>query len=128
MASPLAAMRIDKWLWAARFFKTRSLASAAADAGKILLNGVAVKPAREVRLSDMLEIRNGEAHWIVTVRGLSQQRGRAAQASLLYEETEASRREREAALQRRKLMPEPAAQLKGRPTKRERRRLQRLVG
>jgi ribosome-associated heat shock protein Hsp15 len=120
-------MRLDKWLWAARFFKTRGLACAAADAGRILVNGSAAKPAKEIRPGDQVEIRSGELSWRITVRGLSQQRGPAAQASLLYEETEESRRQREAALQRRRLVQEPAAEIRGRPTKRDRRRMQRFI-
>ncbi len=121
-------MRVDKWLWAARFFKTRSLATAAADAGRILVNGGSAKPAKEIKPGDALQIRGDGLQWRVTVRGLSQQRGPAAQAGLLYEEWEESRREREAALLQRKLAKEPAATIPGRPTKRDRRRLQRVFG
>ena len=128
MAVDPAAMRVDKWLWTARFFKTRSLATAAADAGRILVNGGTAKPAKEIKPGDTLQVGSDGLHWRVTVRGLSQQRGPAAQAKLLYEEWEESRREREAALLQRKLAKEPAAAIPGRPTKRDRRRLQRLFG
>jgi ribosome-associated heat shock protein Hsp15 len=128
MDSGLAAMRIDKWLWAARFFKTRSLASAAAAAGRIVVNGNPAKPAKEIRVGDLLDLRIGDLRWRVSVRGLSGGRGPASQAALLYEEEENSRREREAALMQRRLATEPAAAVHGRPTKRDRRRMQRFFG
>jgi ribosome-associated heat shock protein Hsp15 len=124
----LAVMRLDKWLWAARFFKTRSLACAAAEAGKIHVNGGTAKPAKDIRPGDRVEIQAGGLRWRVSVLGLSEQRGPAAQASLLYEESEDSRREREAALVQRRLAVEPASGIHGRPTKRDRRRLQRAFG
>ena len=128
MAVDPPTMRVDKWLWAARFFKTRSLASAAADAGRILVNGGTAKPAKEIKPGDELQVGSDGLPWRVTVRGLSEQRGPAAQARLLYEEEEDSRRERAAMLHQRKLAKEPAATIHGRPTKRDRRRMQRHFG
>ncbi len=116
-------MRIDKWLWAARFFKTRSLATQAVDSGKVHWNGERCKPAREIRVNDSLRVRVGEIEWEVVVRGLSDKRGPASMAQTLYEETAEScaRREEKAAM--RKLAREPARDIKGRPTKRDRRQL-----
>lgn len=119
--------RIDKWLWAARFFKTRSLASAAVDAGKIRVNGQRVKPARELRVGDLIAITAAE-QWEITVFGLSNQRGPAPQARLLYEETPASVAAREKARESRHILADPAADRPGRPTKRDRRRLGQLSG
>lgn len=119
-------VRIDKWLWAGRFFKTRSLASDAVSGGKVKLNGAAAKPAREVKPGDRLEIHNGDTRWEVIVQALSEKRGPAPEARLLYEETAASIAAREAEQQRRKFTVEPAADLHGRPTKRDRRQLQRF--
>lgn len=121
-------MRIDKWLWAARFFKTRSLASAAVDAGKVQINDLRVKPAREVKAGDMLRIAIGQAQWIVLVRSLADKRGPASVAQLLYEETAASRAAREAQREQARLVIEPGAAIRGRPTKRDRRRLDQFGG
>lgn len=126
MGAP-AAMRVDKWLWAARFYKSRSLASAAAEAGKIHINGATAKPASDIKPGDQLDIHKADQRWHITVRGLSLQRGAAPQAALLYQESEESRLARETAAAQRKLAAEPAARLQGRPTKRDRRRLTRLV-
>lgn len=118
-------VRIDKWLWAARFFKTRTLATDAVDGGKVRLNGERVKPARGVRIGDLLDIDNGATVWEVAVRDLSELRASASIAQALYAETEASiaRRQREA--EQRKYFSEPATSIKGRPTKRDRRHLDR---
>lgn len=124
--NPPAGVRIDKWLWAARFFKTRSLATDAVSGGKVKLNGVAVKPARDVKPGDRLEIHNGETRWEVVVIGLSEKRGPATEARLLYEETADSVAAREAEQQRRRFQNEPAADIHGRPTKRDRRRMDRF--
>ncbi len=120
-------MRIDTWLWAARFFKTRSLASAAIDGGKIKVNGVQVKPAKEIAPGDTLEIHSHEK-WIVIVRGLHAQRRPAPEARLLYEETPESRKQREQLAELQRLAPTPGADLKGRPTKRDRRQIKRFGG
>ncbi|OHC63647.1 MAG: RNA-binding protein [Rhodocyclales bacterium GWA2_65_20] len=109
--------RIDKWLWAARFFKTRSLAAAAIDGGRIKWNGQQVKPARELRPGDELDIVAGELRWTVVVRGLNAQRRPAPEARLLYEETVASAARRQRQEEIRRLAPMPGANLKGRPTK-----------
>ena len=109
--------RIDKWLWAARFFKTRSLAAAAVDAGKVRWNGQTVKPARELKPGDELEISAGELRWTVLVRGLNAQRRPAPEARLLYDETADSQARRLRLEEVRRLAPTPGAGLKGRPTK-----------
>ena len=121
-------LRIDKWLWAARFFKTRSLAAKAVDGGKVRLNGAPAKPARAIKPGDELAIRVGELEWVVEVRALSRSRGPAAQAALLYAEREDSRARREAAIAARKVQAHPAAGVKGRPTKKDRRLIHRFTG
>ena len=109
--------RIDKWLWAARFFKTRSLAAAALDGGRIKWNGQQVKPARELKAGDELDIVAGELRWTVVVRGVNAQRRPAPEARLLYEETADSVTRRLQQQEIRRLAPMPGADLKGRPTK-----------
>ena len=109
--------RIDKWLWAARFFKTRSLAAAVVDGGRVKWNGQHVKPARELQPGDELEIVAGETRWTVIVQGLNGQRRPAPEARLLYEETAASASLRAQQQEIRRLAPMPGADLKGRPTK-----------
>ena len=121
-------MRIDKWLWAARFFKTRSLAQQAIAAGRVKLNDTRIKPSHELKLRDALAIRIGELEWQITVKGLSDKRGPADVARQLYEETEASRVERERRQDLRRWGAEPANALKGRPTKRDRRRIEDFTG
>lgn len=116
-------IRIDKWLWAARFFKTRSLATDAVDTGRVKLDGDRIKPARAVKVGDKLSIDNGSDAWEVVVLGLSDKRGSAPVARELYEETEASIVKRENDSQARKIYREPASTIKGRPTKRDRRQL-----
>jgi ribosome-associated heat shock protein Hsp15 len=117
--------RIDKWLWAARFFKTRTLATTAVDNGKVRVNGERTKPARNVRLGDTLDIDNGSTQWQVIVAGLSEVRSAASIAQTLYFETEASIANRQKEAERRKYFREPGAGIKGRPTKRDRRDLDR---
>ena len=119
-------MRLDKWLWAARYFKTRSLAQAAVAAGRVKLNGDRIKAAHTVRTGDGLTVRIAEFEWSIVVRALSEQRGPAPQAQLLYEETEASRAERQKRADQRRWGSEPALQLKGRPTKKNRRLLEKF--
>lgn len=118
-------IRLDKWLWAARFFKTRALASEDIGHGRIAVNGVVAKASREVRLGELIELRqSGQPLREVWVRGLSAQRGPAPVAQLLYEETPASIARREAAVQARRQGVEPAQSLEqGRPTKRDRRQI-----
>ncbi len=120
-----ANVRIDKWLWAARFFKTRSLAAEAIERGRIKINGDRCKPARNVRIGDLLEIDNGSAAWEVRVLALSDQRGSATVARSLYSETKESVQRREAHAEQRRLFTEPGESLRGRPTKRDRRQLDR---
>ena len=116
-------MRVDKWLWAARFFKTRSLAQQAIAAGRVKLNDGRVKPAHELKTGDGVAIRVGDYEWQIVVKALSDKRGPAEQARKLYQETEASRAERERRMDLRRWGAEPAKDLKGRPTKRDRRRI-----
>jgi ribosome-associated heat shock protein Hsp15 len=119
--------RVDRWLWAARFFKTRGLATDAVNAGHVKLNGARVKPAKEVRVGDELEIRAGTTTWTVGVTGLGDKRGPAKVAQGLYAETDASRAAREQQALQRKLAPPPlGADLGARPTKQDRRRLEAL--
>jgi ribosome-associated heat shock protein Hsp15 len=118
-------VRIDKWLWAARFFKTRSLATHAVEGGKVRLNGERIKPARTVKVGDTLAIDNGSTEWEVRVLGLSDVRGPAPVAQALYSETEQSVAKRQLEAERRHYYQEPAAAFKGRPTKKDRRQLDR---
>ena len=120
----MTSVRLDKWLWAARFFKTRSQAKTAIDGGHVRLNGKRAKAAKEVKCGDTLDIRRGPDDFTVHVEAVAERRGNAAAAAVLYRETEASmaKREREAALRR-------AAGWQtsyGRPSKRDRRRMDRL--
>lgn len=121
-------LRIDKWLWVARFFKTRGLATKAVDGGRVRVNGEGAKPSRVLKPGDELAIRMGELEWVVEVKALSRHRGSAAQAALLYAESEDSRARREAAMALRKAQPHPAAGVKGRPTKKDRRLIHRFTG
>jgi len=120
-------MRLDKWLWAARFFKTRSLAQQAVAAGRVQLNGDRTKSAHQVKAGDIAVVRVGDWRWEVKVKALSERRGPAEEARKLYDETEASRAERERRQDLRRWGAEPATALKGRPTKRDRRRLDQLT-
>ena len=119
-------MRLDKWLWAARFFKTRSLAQQAIAAGRVKLNDLRVKPAHELKVDDAVVVRVSDFEWRITVKGLSDKRGPAEQAKKLYVESDASRAERERRGDLRRWGAEPARALKGRPTKRNRRLLEGL--
>ena len=116
-------VRIDKWLWAARFFKTRSLATDAVDNGRVRLDGERIKPARPLKLDDKLLIDNGHEVWEVLVLGISDKREGAPAARLRYQETNASVSKRESEHEARKLFREPGTTIKGRPTKRDRRAL-----
>ena len=124
-------LRIDKWLWAARFYKTRGLATEEIDKGRVHLNGVAVKPAREVKVGDTLQIRMQQRTGImvrtVTVLMISDKRGPAPVAALLFAETAESQALRAAAAEAHRLSPEPAlSQIQGRPTKRDRRSVEQV--
>ena len=125
--SSLEKMRLDKWLWAARFFKTRSLATEAVDQGRVKFNGDRVKPSREIKLGDRLDIQQGEEAWEVTVRMLSMQRGPAPVAQQLYEEAPGSLARRQQMAAERKLSVSPTAGIRGRPTKRDRRQIHRFT-
>jgi len=118
-------VRIDKWLWAARFFKTRSMATDAVDGGKVRLNGERIKPARPLKVGDRLDIDNGATEWEVVVQGMADKRGSAAVAQTLYAETGQSIARRQEKAEQRKFFREPGETIKGRPTKRDRRRLDR---
>ncbi len=117
------AVRIDKWLWAARFFKTRVLASRACDLGRIESNGLRAKPAREVRSGDRLVVENDAGRFEIEVLALSHVRGPASVAQALYRETEASREARRRVAEERKAMQQFAPLPERRPTKRDRRRI-----
>ena len=119
-------VRIDKWLWAARFFKTRSLATDAVNGGKVELNGTSVKPAKVVQPGDEIRVRLGPYEHLVVVRGVSDRRGPASVAQALYEETAESRARREKLAEQLKLGATGFVYDKGRPTKRDRRELERL--
>ncbi len=121
-------VRIDKWLWAARFFKTRSLATDAVQGGRVHVDGARVKPARDVRLGDRIEVAVGDSTMTVVVRALGDRRGSATAAALLYEETPESRERREREREQRRLAPAPGADLQGRPSKRDRRRIEAQRG
>ena len=120
-------IRIDKWLWAARFFKTRSLAAEAISGGKIEINGERAKPSRIVRFGDKLNIRRGLYEWTIIVKDVSRLRGPATQAQLLYAETEDSRREREAAAAQLKFERGVEFDTPGRPSKRDRREIAKFT-
>jgi ribosome-associated heat shock protein Hsp15 len=120
-------VRIDKWLWAARLFRTRSLAADAVERGQVRLDELRVKPARPVRIGDRLEVRRGDERIELIVQALSATRGPAPVAQRLYEETATSRERRAGALQQRRLQREPALSIKGRPSKRDARALAALA-
>ena len=119
------SVRIDKWLWAARFFKTRSMATDAVDSGRVRLNGDKVKPARGVKPGDRVDVDNGSTEWEVVVKELSDVRRAASFAQALYEETQESVEKRARAAEDRRYFREPGADMKGRPTKRDRRLISR---
>jgi ribosome-associated heat shock protein Hsp15 len=122
-----ADIRVDKWLWAARFFKTRGLAAEAVSGGKVEINGARPKPSRIVRATDRLTIRRGPFEWTVIVKDVAKLRGPAAQAQALYEETEESVRRREAATAQMKLQRPPESKSPGRPSKKDRRAMARFT-
>lgn len=127
MSEPQAntEIRLDKWLWAARFFKTRALAAEAVTGGKVNINGARTKPSRAIRPGDELTIRRGSYEWTVIVKGSSRLRGPASQAQQLYEETEESKRKREAAAAQLKLERPTEFDSPGRPSKKDRRAMER---
>jgi len=120
------SVRLDKWLWAARFFKTRAASSTAVAGGKVQVNGSRAKPAKQVQVGDTLRVRVGPYEWIVTVRAVTERRGSARDAQLLYDESPEGRAARERLAEAHRIAPAPTYQGKGRPTKKERRELQRF--
>ncbi|HTR22666.1 MAG TPA: RNA-binding S4 domain-containing protein [Terriglobales bacterium] len=128
MASEYFSVRIDKWLWAARFFKTRALAARACSLGRVQANGQQVKPARDVHVGNMLRVSNDGGDFEVEVLGLSEDRGPASVAQTLYRETEASREARLKAAAERRAMRDFEHLPAGRPTKRNRRRIIQFRG
>jgi ribosome-associated heat shock protein Hsp15 len=123
-----APVRIDKWLWAARLLKTRVQAAQAVSGGRVHLNGAAVRPSRQVRPGDRVELTRGPLRTCVVVTATAERRGSATEAARLYEETAESREAREAYAAQRRLAKPPGAELGGRPTKRDRRRYEKLPG
>jgi ribosome-associated heat shock protein Hsp15 len=121
----VTGVRIDKWLWAARFFKTRSAAQQAIEGGKVKLNGERTKPAKDVKPGDELVIQIIGYEWTIRVLEFSDKRGPAAAARALYDESEESRQKRALEVAKRRRFNEPASTLKGRPTKRDRRVLEK---
>jgi ribosome-associated heat shock protein Hsp15 len=124
----MLCVRMDKWLWAARFFKTRALSARACDLGRILSNGQLAKASRDVRVGDLLQIKNDGGDFQVNVLGLSEMRGPAAVAQTLYRETDASREMRLKLAEERRLSSHFEATREGKPSKRDRRDLARLRG
>ena len=125
MAETLAAVRLDKWLWAARFYKTRALAGEAIDGGKVEVNDDKAKRAKAVRVGDRVRLRLGPYEWRLVVRGLSERRGPAPEAQKLYEEDAEGRKLRERHAEQLKVANQAFPQEKGRPTKKDRRDLER---
>ena len=119
-------MRVDKWLWAARFYKTRSIASDAVDGGHVEVNGERAKPAKQIKPGDELRIRVHQTTYVVRVRALAERRGPASEAQALFDETAESRVQRERLAEQRRLAPSPAYEEGGRPTKRDRRDMSRV--
>lgn len=121
-------VRIDKWLWAARFFKTRSLASHACELGRVDCNGQPAKPAREVHVGDRIRVKNDSGEFQIEILLLSDMRGPATVAQTLYEETEASKEARRKLAEERKMMPRVESEREGKPSKRDRRAIKQLRG
>ena len=126
MADNLSAVRVDKWLWAARFFKTRTLATDAVEGGRVQVNGLRAKPSKDVRPGDHVELTIGDMQWELVVQALSEKRGPATEARKLYTETDASQEQRQKVIEARHLQVEPSFGIHGRPTKRDRRTLDRF--
>ncbi len=121
-------IRIDKWLWAARFFKTRALATRACDLSRVVANGITAKPAREVRVGDKLQVKTEGGEFEIDVLALSEMRGPATVAQTLYQETEASKEKRRLVAEERKSMPRFESEWDSKPSKRNRRELDRFRG
>lgn len=122
------AVRIDKWLWASRFFKTRGLAADAVDGGKVEVNGHKPKPARAIRVGDTVRLRLGAFEYLVTVRGLAERRGPASEAAKLYEEDAGGKARREKLAEQHRLAAQAFAHGEGKPSKKERRAIEKLRG
>src|SRR5258705_9699833 len=120
------SVRLDKWLWAARFFKTRAASSTAVAGGKVQVNGSRAKPAKQVQVGDTLRVRVGPYEWIVTVRAVTERRGSARDAQLLYDESPEGRGARERRAEVHSIAPRPSYLSKGLPPPRERSELQQL--
>jgi ribosome-associated heat shock protein Hsp15 len=121
-------VRIDKYLWAARFYKTRSISTEAIDGGRVRINGERAKPAKEVKAGDRIELRAGDAAYTITVKALADKRGSADIARTLYDETAESTASRQAQAEKRRRFADPAEQIFARPTKKDRRNLDRFRG
>jgi ribosome-associated heat shock protein Hsp15 len=128
MTTEIDKVRIDKWLWATRFFKTRSLAAEAVSGGKVHINGNRVKPAHEVRPGDVIQIRKGPYEFVVIVKAVSTRRGPAQTAALLYEETQSSRTARELLSEQHRLAALASPRSDKRPDKKQRRQIIRFTG
>lgn len=126
--TPAGKVRVDKWLWAARFFKTRSLAASAIDGGKVSVNGERARRSRLLELGDEVTVRINQDEWTLVVRRLSERRGPAAEARTLYEETADSLRERERKAEMRRMAAPTFHFSEGKPSKKDRRSLRRLKG
>jgi len=122
------AVRLDRWLWAARFYKTRAAASEAIDGGKVDVNDARAKRAKPVHVGDRVRVRRGPFEFLLTVRGLSEHRGAAAVAAMLYDEDPTGKVLRERLAHQLRVAPPPVYEGKGRPTKRDRREMERLRG
>jgi ribosome-associated heat shock protein Hsp15 len=120
------SVRLDRWLWAARFFKTRALAAAAVAGGKVQVNGSRAKPAKQVHVGDNLRVRVGPYDWILTVSAVTERRGPPRDAQLLYDESPDGRAARERLAEAHRIAPTPTYEGKGRPTKKDRRKLELL--
>jgi ribosome-associated heat shock protein Hsp15 len=127
-ASDVERLRIDKWLWAARFYRTRSLAAAAVEAGQVRVGGERVKPSRAIHAGETVEVRKSGLAWTVEVTGIADRRGTATDAAQLYREREASRAARDEEVARRRAVAASAPLVPGRPTKRDRRKLEDFLG
>ena len=119
--------RLDKWLWAARFFKTRALATAAVNGGKVHARGQSLKPSRAVRIDDCFEVRRGYEIFEIVVTGINERRGSASAAQLMYRETESSVVRRQAEAEKRKLAMMQRPQTAGRPDKKQRRQIRQFI-
>ena len=119
-------VRLDRWLWAARFFKTRALSASAIAGGKVQVNGTRAKPAKQLQVGDELRVRVGPYEWLIIVRAVTERRGSSKDAQLLYDEAPEGRAARERLAEAHRIAPTPTYDGKGRPTKKDRRKLELL--